>query len=196
MLKKPPSRRDFLRHSASLLGGAWLGIHGSAIWAAAESASKAMAGQAAMNHLTAREAGVLAAAADQIFPPDETPGASELGAVYFIDAALGGFMAGAASLLRDGVADLDQRAQAAHGLGFSELGFEQQTGLMQQVENTPFFGTLHFLTLIGIFASPSYGGNRNGQAWQLIGFESRHVWQAPYGYYDAEYAGENAHASS
>ncbi len=196
MKKQPPSRRDFLQHSAAVLGGAWLGAHSSALLAAVESAGRAMDEQAAMVHLSTAEADTLAAVADQIFPPDETPGGSELGAVHFIDAALGGFMAGAAGMLREGMAELDNRSATAHGMSFASLDFEQQTALLGQIENTPFFGTVHFLTLLGLFALPSYGGNTGGKAWQLIGFESRHVWQAPFGYYDAEYARENGHASS
>ncbi len=196
MKKQPPSRRNFLQHSAAVLGGAWLGAHSSAILAAVESAGRAMDEQTAMINLSAAEAGTLAAVADQIFPPDETPGGSELGAVHFIDAALGTFMAGAAGMLREGTADLDERAAKAHGSPFASLGFDRQTALLVEIENTPFFRTVHFLTLVGLFALPGYGGNSDGKAWQLIGFEPRHVWQAPFGYYDAEYARENSHASS
>ncbi|MFT5048613.1 MAG: hypothetical protein ACI8UP_005617, partial [Porticoccaceae bacterium] len=35
---------------------------------------------------------------------------------------------------------------------------------------------------------PEYGGNRDNIGYQLIGFEDRHAWQAPYGFYDADYA--------
>ena len=196
MLKRPPSRRDFLKHAFAMLGGAWLGSHSSSILAAVEHASQAAAQQLAYSQLSVAEAATLSAMADQIFPPDDTPGASELGAVHFMDAALGGFMAGAANLLREGMTELDARSTAAHGSSFSSLDFDQQTALLKEIENTPFFGTVHFLTLIGIFAMPDYGGNSQGKAWQMIGFESRHVWQPPYGYYDAEYAQENNHASS
>jgi hypothetical protein len=196
MLKQPRSRRDFLQHSTAVIGGAWLGTYSSAILAAVESAGRAMDEQMAMAHLSSAEASTLAAVADQVFPPDDSPGGSELGAVHFIDAALGGFMAGAAAMLREGMADLDERAAKSHGSPFAGLSFEQQTEMLVAIENTPFFRTVHFLTLVGLFAMPGYGGNSDGKAWRLIGFESRHVWQAPYGYYDAEYAKENLHAGS
>lgn len=200
MKKLYPSRRDFLQFSASALGGAWLGTHATAVLAAVETAQQSMAGSTTMVNLSVDEASTLAALVDQIFPPDVTPqqipGASELGAVHFLDAALGSFMAGVAPLVKEGVVDLNQRAAEAHAAAFRDLPFEQQTRLVQDIEGTPFFGLVHFLTLCGLFALPSYGGNTGSNAWKLIGFESRHVWQAPFGYYDAQYAREKSHASS
>ena len=49
------------------------------------------------------------------------------------------------------------------------------------------------MTLAGVFALPEYGGNRDGEGWRQIGFERRHVWQAPFGYYDARYRQESDH---
>ena len=40
----------------------------------------------------------------------------------------------------------------------------------------------------GLFAAPEYGGSGGEVGNALIGFEDRHVWQPPYGYYDADYA--------
>jgi len=193
MSKMPGTRRDFLTKTASVMAGTWMASHGAALFAAAESAQKARANQSALKNLTETEALTLAAIADQVFPPDELPGASELGAVYFMDAALGGFMADLMPLIKQGVTDLDRRAAPA---AFHELSFDEQTDLIRQIETSPFFTNVHFLTLCGLFALPAYGGNRDGEAWKMIGFEARHVWQAPFGYYDAEYAKENDHASS
>ena len=39
-----------------------------------------------------------------------------------------------------------------------------------------------------MFSLPEYGGNRDKVGYELIGFEDRHAWQSPYGYYDADYA--------
>ncbi len=194
MADESGSRRQFLRSAASLFGGSWLAAQGPLLWAAAEQAGQAMAMQSAWIHLTPDQALTLSALVDQIFPPDELPGASELGAVYFIDAALGGFMAGSQQMLQLGLADLDERAGGAGA--FRQLAFDQQTELLQQVETSDFFGAAHFLTLCGLFALPAYGGNLKGRAWEMIGFETRHVWQPPFGYYDAEYAKEAEHARS
>ena len=129
----------------------------------------------------------LGAVVEQIIPPDETPGATETGVVYFIDIALGGFMAGSASTLRAGLEELQKMATSVQGRNhrFSDLSFEQQTGVLKEAENTDFFGTLHFLTMIGMFCLPKYGGNRDHVGWDLIGFNHQHAWQPPFGYYDA-----------
>ncbi len=37
---------------------------------------------------------------------------------------------------------------------------------------------------MGFLANPSWGGNREGAGWKAIGFEDRHVFQPPFGYYD------------
>jgi hypothetical protein len=38
-----------------------------------------------------------------------------------------------------------------------------------------------------MFSLPEYGGNKDELGWQLIGFEDRHVWTQPYGFYDADH---------
>jgi hypothetical protein len=98
---------------------------------------------------------------------------------------MGSFFAGGAGSLRDGLKDLDKRAG---GKGFASIGFEQQTALLKTIEKGGFFRAMLNLTRMGMFALPEYGGNRDHAGWQLVGFEHRHVWQAPYGYYDAEEA--------
>ena len=54
---------------------------------------------------------------------------------------------------------------------------------------TPFFGGMKFLTVLGLLALPSYGGNADKLGWKLVGFVDQHAWQPPFGHYDAEYAG-------
>jgi len=194
MADESGSRRQFLLSAASLFGGSWLATQGSLVWAAAERAGQSMAAKSAWINLSPDQALTLGALADQIFPPDDLPGATELGAVHFIDAALDGFMAGSKEMLQLGMADLDARAGGPGA--FQRLAFPEQTRLVQQIEASPFFGTVHFLTLCGLFAMPAHGGNLNSRAWEMIGFEDRHVWQPPFGYYDAEYTREQNHAGS
>jgi hypothetical protein len=108
--------------------------------------------------------------------------------VYFIDQALGGFAAGMAGLLKEGLADLGARTRSAYpdGGGFADLAFEQQTAVLEKIDTTPFFNQMIFLTHCGMFAMPSRGGNRNRAGWALLGFDDRHAWQPPYGFYDAQ----------
>ena len=48
----------------------------------------------------------------------------------------------------------------------------------------------HIVSLAGTFTMSRYGGNRGEVGWDLLGFERRHHWQPPFGYYDAPYHAE------
>jgi gluconate 2-dehydrogenase gamma chain len=181
------NRRAFLADTGKLAGAGWLALNLPLVLAAGRAAAEQAASGAAWVSVTAEEAVILAAVANQIIPPDDVPGAADLGVVHFIDQALAGFMSGAAETLREGLADLERRALKAspgHG-GFAGLPFAEQTALLRDIETTPFFGQMIFLTHCGMFAMPQWGGNRDGAGWALLGFDSRHAWQPPFGYYDA-----------
>ena len=187
------TRRDFLRASASALGGAWLTAQWPAILAAASAARTAQAAGAAFTHLDPDDARDLEGIAAQIIPTDDTPGAREAGVIYFIDAALGSFAAARAGLLRDGLAALNAKVQSAHAPAtrFAALDDPTQEAVLKSEEKSPFFGEMRFLTLAGMLSLPSYGGNRDEVGWKLIGFDHRHVWAPPFGYYDAQKGGHS-----
>jgi hypothetical protein len=126
--------------------------------------------------------------AAQIIPADgELPGAEQAGAVQFIDRAFGmPFFAKQVPVVRDGLADLDKRSRArSEGIDFAGLSSGQQIAVMREVERTPFFAAARTLVIVGTFAEPSYGGNRNGAGWTIVGLEHAPSYTAPYGYYDA-----------
>jgi gluconate 2-dehydrogenase gamma chain len=181
------SRREFLTSSGSVLGASMLALNMPLILTACERAQTQLQSGAAYENITFEQAAELGAIADQIIPEDETPGATQTGVVYFMDTAFGGFMVGALPMLTRGLDDLQKKARSADARieRFSELSFDQQTTLLKADENTPFFGTIHFLTMCGMFCLPRYGGNRDQAGWELLGFDHRHAWQAPFGYYDA-----------
>jgi len=181
------SRRRFLSETGKIAGASWLAMNTPMLLAAGHAADAQMAAHEAPVNITPEQARTFAAVVDQIIPPDETPGASEAGVVYFIDNVLGGFMAGASGMLMQGLADLDAASIEAfpRSPGFSSLEFDQQTGLLRLIESTPFFNTMIFLTHCGMFAMPSWGGNTDRSGWALLGFDNRHAWQPPFGYYDA-----------
>jgi len=199
MKKSDTTRRRFLVDSGNIAGLAWFAANAPMLLAAGREAAQQRNTDADWVHLAPREARTLAAIADQIIPPDDLPGGAEIGVVYFIDQALGGFLAAQADALRAGLADLDLRARAvvAGSDGFADLSFEQQTGVLQDIESTPFFAQMIFLTHCGLFAMPSWGGNRERAGWALLGFDDRHAWQPPFGYYDAQaLAGEEDHGAA
>lgn len=176
------SRRQFLESAA---GTAWLAAAWPAILTAAEQGRAARA-TGTFKHLAADEAADFAAIAAQIIPSgDGLPGANEAGVVYFIDAAFDGFMAGAVADLRKGLAGLNQAA----GTRFATLPADRQIKALKDVEATPFFNAVRFLTIGGMFALPGYGGNRDSAGWKLLGFEHQMAWAPPFGFYDAKAGG-------
>jgi gluconate 2-dehydrogenase gamma chain len=136
----------------------------------------------------------LEAVAARILPTTQTPGAREAGAIWFIDAAVAGILSDSADadqsavlpLLENGARDLDDRAgSSGRDASFTTLATEEQDALLVQIENSDFFGLMHFLTLAGTFTLPAYRGNRGEVGWDMLGFERRHSWEAPFGHYDA-----------
>ena len=182
------SRRDFLKGASTLAGGAWLGATLPAITSAAAQAASAVKRNAAFNTLSASEARTLAAIAAQIIPTDDTPGATEAGVIYFLDAAFGDFMSGSLTVVRRELPAFDKGANKAFETsgGFAALTDAQKVAYLTQQEQSPLFGLLQFLTTLGMFAMPTYGGNRDHVGWELIGFKHQHVWLPPFGFYDAE----------
>lgn len=138
--------------------------------------------------LTPAEGRAMRAFAAQIIPSDDgTPGADEAGAVHFVDRALESpFFADSLPAIRAGLADLDARARALRTRDFASLGRSEQLVIMHQIERDPFFTVARMLVVIGTFADPSYGGNRDRVGWTIVGIDHRPSYSAPYGWYDAQ----------
>jgi gluconate 2-dehydrogenase gamma chain len=183
------TRRAFLR-AAMAAGAAWAAADlGQVEDALAWSAGQASANANSLSALTKAQAEVVDAVASRILPGvDGKAGAHEAGAVYFIDRALATFNAAQVRLYTKGVADLNRRAAGKWpgSAGFAVLTPAQQDELLRDIEKTPFFQAARFDTLVGTFALPTWGGNRDYAGWHLLGFEHQPVFQAPFGYYDAD----------
>lgn len=183
------NRRTFLR-AAAAAGAAWAAadlvqVEEALAWATQHAPGKT----AALKALTPAQAAVVDAVASRIIPAvDGRPGAHEAGVVYFVDRGLATFNAAQKTLYTDGVADLNRRAAAAQpgAAGFAALAPAQQDALLREIERTPFFQSARFDTIVGTFGHPEWGGNRNHAGWRLLGFEHRPVFEAPFGYYDAD----------
>jgi gluconate 2-dehydrogenase gamma chain len=186
------SRRSFITSSGQVLGAGWLALNWPGITAAATHAHAAMAesGPRTITILTAGEARDIDAIASQIIPTDDTPGAHEAGAVYFIDGALGGFFAAHRDEFRSGYGEFTAALARKHpDARFADLTADRQIEFLKTVDTTGFFQSVRFLTILGLLAAPGYGGNRDGIGWKLIGFEDKHVFEPPFGYYDRDYPG-------
>jgi hypothetical protein len=134
---------------------------------------------------TESEAAVVEAFTARIIPTTTTPGAREAGAVWFIDAALQKPIGeDALPLVREGVRQLNEGAAG----DFAAASDSAQDASIQAMENSPAFSVLHFLTIAGTFTLSRHGGNRDETGWDLLGFQRRHHWSPPFGYYDTEAA--------
>ena len=137
--------------------------------------------------LTTDEAKTMRAFAACVIPSgDGMPGADEAGAVYFIDRAFRmPFFAESVPLIRAGLARLDARARSSGAADFATLPPPYQVTIMREVEREPFFAAARTLVVIGTLADPSYGGNKHGAGWTIVGIEHHPTYSAPYGWYDA-----------
>jgi gluconate 2-dehydrogenase gamma chain len=192
------SRRSFLLSGGSFLTTAWLGTQWAAISAAAHHADDMAAADLAaapawtgFQFLSAGDAKDVEAIAGQIVPSGTTPGAREAHAVYFIDRALATFFAAWAGDFRRGLGEFQAKFHTANpnAASFAAAGSETQIGFLKTVDRTAFFESTRMLTILGMFSSPKYGGNYEGSGWKLMGFEDRHAFTPPFGYYDAKYTG-------
>jgi gluconate 2-dehydrogenase gamma chain len=140
-----------------------------------------------LRFFTANEALIIAAAAERIFPSDESgPGATEAGVAIYIDRQLAGpyghdkyrytqgpFVesvpehgyqgkANPQEIYRDGLQKI--------GPDFTKLDAEKQDDRLRAIEGTTFFRMLRAHTIEGMFSDPMHGGNANMIGWQLIGY--------------------------
>jgi gluconate 2-dehydrogenase gamma chain len=132
--------------------------------------------------LTEDEARTLAAACDQIIPPDQDPGASDAGVVSFIDRQLATRRKKDAALWRAGIAGLDATARRHHGARFAEVAADAQLAVLQAIEKgqgdpgdwngigpADFFRRLRNYTMMGFYGDPRHGGNRDRASWRMLG---------------------------
>lgn len=172
-------------------GAAWsaadlVSVEEALAWAAEQATGR---GRRDFTVLSAADAEVLDALASRIIPSvDGKPGAHDAGAVFFIDKSLATFNAGRKKMYADGVQDLNRRAARKWkgNASFAKLTAAQQDDLLREIENTPFFQAARFDTIVGTFALPTWGGNRDYVGWHMLGFEHQPRFQPPFGEYDAE----------
>lgn len=202
------SRRRFLAGGVRGLSAVWISTHWPALLAAADHARHAVQSTTAakFEFLSAEEAKEIDAIAARIIPADDSPGAHEAGVVYFIDRALVTFAKGLQQVFRDGLPALHAMTKSAFPQysTFSEASPDQQDQVLlhfdRQADSGPnvfapspgaqnFFGTVRSLTIAGFLIDPDTRGNPAGIGWKLIGRDRAHTFQAPFGYYDKDYAG-------
>lgn len=191
MDKPEISRRHFVLRSCTGIGSAWLLTNMPEILLAQEHAHQATesAVPVKFEFFTAAQAAEVEAIAAQIIPTDDSPGAREARVVYFIDRGLTTFAADDRPAFVKGLKTLQAkvRKQFPKAKSFSALSSAEQIQLLKAIEKSPFFDLVRTMTVIGMFANPSYGGNYNQIGWKLIGFENKFFFDSPFGFYDREY---------
>jgi len=124
----------------------------------------------------------LHAAIDRIIPEDDFPGGVEAGVADYLLRQLGRDLAHLAQDYPRFCDALEAEAQAAHGQAFAALKDGQQDDMLTRVErgevqaDWPLDPAAFFAEFIehcaeGFYSDPGNGGNRDGVAWRMIGFE-------------------------
>ena len=131
--------------------------------------------------LTPVEADILDAIVARIIPSDSNgPGATEARAARYIDRALGGALASARDVYRQGLAAIDAYARSSKGAAFTQLSPQNQDAVLTDMErnaatgfpggSAPFFNLVLVHTIQGTFCDPFYGGNDRFVGWDLLGY--------------------------
>ncbi|MCY3582909.1 MAG: gluconate 2-dehydrogenase subunit 3 family protein [Chloroflexi bacterium] len=126
----------------------------------------------------------LAALLDTLIPPDDFPGAWDAGVGDYLQRQLQGDLADLGSSYHDFLRCLDAAACHLHKRDFADLALDARSELLHKVENHQitaswmlepgkFFPKIVEHCGEGYYSDPGNGGNREGIAWQMIGFEVR-----------------------
>lgn len=138
----------------------------------------AEAGRLTLNPQESRAATALF---ERLFPADsESPGATAIGVVNYVDLALAGAERQHHEQYRFGLAALDRAAHDAYGRPLATCSAEQQDQLLAalqtgQLAGCGSFDQIAFFELLlrhlreGLFSDPLYGGNRNKLGWRVLG---------------------------
>ena len=204
------SRRTFLQQGALGLGFAlFSAVTPEALRAAHASASKAADAKTAFRFFTNEEAADVVAFGSQIIPTDDTPGATEAHAVYFIDHAVIEFAPGDQTRVRAAIHALNDLAAKHSGhnnVRFAQLSPSDQLELTKKFQSSfpainggfdpsnngmnssgnNYFELLRTYIITGFLSDPDLGGNKDMIGWKVIGFDGSSAHQPPFGYYDAE----------
>ena len=165
-------RRELIQRAAVLLGGAVSASAMAGVLAGCVSTPPTAGDK--QTFFTAAEMKTATAAADQILPRTDTPGARDVGVPAFIDVILkDAYPADDQARFVSGLKDFDAEAQRAHGKPFLELPQAQRLAFLQKVHdeaavaerkqadnevppserNRPFVLMMKELTMLGFFVS-------------------------------------------
>jgi hypothetical protein len=123
-------RRELIQRAGMLLGGAVSASAMAGVLAGCVSTPPTTGDK--QTFFTADEMKTATAAADQILPRTDTPGAVDAGVPGFMDRMLAGYYQDRQRrVVRAGLARMDKDAMATHSLAFAALSADQQVALMK-----------------------------------------------------------------
>jgi gluconate 2-dehydrogenase subunit 3-like protein len=124
----------------------------------------------------------LRAVVDCLIPPDDFPGAYEVGVCDYIERLLQTDLADHAEFFRAGIDAIDAEALARFDKSFAQLSPSEQNFTLALIESgevktlwtippSRFFEMLVNTTAEGYYSEPEQGGNRGAVSWTMTGFE-------------------------
>jgi hypothetical protein len=132
--------------------------------------------------LTERQHTTLHALIDRIIPADDFPGGWEAGVGEYLARQLARDLRPQVARYRAGLDALEAEALTVAGASFAALGPDAQDLLLRRIEAgavstewptdpAAFFRMAVEHASEGFYGDPGNGGNRDGVAWRMIGFE-------------------------
>lgn len=134
--------------------------------------------------LTTAEKETLGHICETLIPEDDYPGALELGVVTYIDRLLKEAHPDWIVVYRTGLAATDQACEELFEQPFAKLDAARQTEVVEKMQrgqlpgilwrsvpSGEFFSMVLSHTMQGFYSHPQWGGNKNKEAWKMIGYD-------------------------
>jgi gluconate 2-dehydrogenase gamma chain len=133
---------------------------------------------------TEAEAGLLVDICEQIIPGDDVSGATDTGAICYIDRQLCGALARHRRAYRRGLESFRQTCLQSYGARFQDLASSAKIEALRSVERgevpkalwsepsaKAFFNLVVAHTMQSFYGSPRHGGNRNYASFRMLGLD-------------------------
>jgi len=173
------SRRTALKLGVVGLVGAAVGVGSTAAFARLVRSPRPR-----YRFFTEEEAALLVAICEEIIPGDDAPGATETGAIAYIDRQLGGRYRRHREAYRRGLESFARTCQKTHGAPFASLPAAKRIEALRALERgeapaelwgdpppRDFFNMVVAHTMQSFYGSPRHGGNRGYASYRMLGLD-------------------------
>ena len=183
--QNPSSQRPLVSRRTALKLGL-VGLAGLAVGAGSTAALARLGRSPAPRYrcFTDAEAALLIEICEQLIPGDDVPGATETGAIAYIDRQLGGVFKRHQLTYRRGLESFRQTILQVYGKPFADLSAAQKIEAIGALEagRVPaalwarpgpqeFFNLVLGHTMQAFYGSPRHGGNRDYASWRMLGLD-------------------------